>query len=249
MKNSILLLLTILLIAFNSCKKDDKNEPIMPEGQSDTVTVTDIDGNIYNTVTIGTQIWMAENLKATHYSDGTEIPLVADSTAWGNLSDDNTSDAYCYYNNANNESENYGALYTWAAAMGDNAVSSNTNPSGVQGVCPTGWHLPSDAEWTDLTGYIATNGHPGSEGTALKAKSGWDSDGNGTDDYGFFALPSSGRDYEGTFYGVDDNCRWWSSTEDYGSNSWYRYINYNYANVFRLSSKKSSGFSVRCIKD
>ena len=121
----------------------------------DFYTCKDYDTNDYTSVTIGNQVWMAENLKATHYPNGTAIPYVTDNTAWGNLGDNNTDDAYCYYNNnAGGEAGTYGALYTWAAAMGDNAVSSSTNPSGVQGACPAGWHLPSDAEWTELTDYL-----------------------------------------------------------------------------------------------
>ena len=143
LKNFILLIAIPLL--FISCSKDeDKVEP----------TLVDYDGNFYQTVQIGNQVWMTENLKVTHYADGTTIPLVTDNTAWGNLDDNNTDKAYCYYNNdANGEGDIYGTLYTWAAAM-NGASSSSANPSGVQGVCPTGWHLPSNAEWTELTDYL-----------------------------------------------------------------------------------------------
>jgi len=112
---------------------------------TDILTVTDYDGNTYNTVQIGNQVWMAENLKVTHYSDGTEIQLVEDKSAWETLS--HTDKAYCYYNNISSNGKTYGALYTWAAVM-NGAGSSNTNPGRVQGVCPDGWHLPSDAKWT-----------------------------------------------------------------------------------------------------
>jgi uncharacterized protein (TIGR02145 family) len=116
--------------------------------ENNAQTVTDYDGNVYNTITIGNQTWMAENLRVTKYPNGTPIPLATDNIAWANLEDNGTDDAYCYYNNnASGEANTYGALYTWAAAMGDNAVSSSSNPSGVQGVCPNGWHLPSDDEW------------------------------------------------------------------------------------------------------
>jgi uncharacterized protein (TIGR02145 family) len=122
---------------------------------------------------------MAENLKTTHYPNGNVIPLVTDNTTWGNLGDNNTDDAYCYYNNnANNEADTYGALYTYAAA---------------KDACPTGWHLPSDAEWTTLKNYISAEGHNGIEGTTLKAIAGWNNNGNGTNNYDFSALPGGHR--------------------------------------------------------
>ncbi len=137
-------------------------------------SVSDYEGNEYGVVQIGNQIWMTENLKTTHYADGIAIPLVTYNTAWANLGDNNTDDAYCYYNNSQ-----YGALYIWAAAM-NGAVSSTANPGGIQGACPDGWHLPSDAEWAELVNSISNDGHSGTEGTALKSTSGWNSDGNGT---------------------------------------------------------------------
>jgi uncharacterized protein (TIGR02145 family) len=125
---------------------------------SSSTTVTDFDGNVYNTITIGSQVWMAENLKTTHYSDGTAIPLVTGNSNWDTLTA--TSKAYCWYNDDVINKATYGALYTWAAAM-NGAASVTTNPSGVQGVCPTGWHLPSDAEWTQLTDYLGGTGVAG----------------------------------------------------------------------------------------
>ena len=112
--------------------------------------VSDYDGNKYNTILIGSQCWMAENLATTHYSNGIQIPNVTNNNEWEALGANNIDDACCWYNNDLNNKVIYGALYTWAAAMGGNAVSSNTNPSGVQGACPTGWHLPSDNEWKQL---------------------------------------------------------------------------------------------------
>ena len=202
------------------------------------IKIKDYDGNIYSTVKIGTQIWMAENLKTTHYADGTAIPFVTDSTNWAaNLGGNNTDDAYCYYNNdAGGEAATYGALYTYAAA---------------KDACPTGWHLPTDDEWTELTNYIANDGHSGAEGTALKATSGWNSDGNGTDDYGFSALPGGLRYYSnGTFDFATHNGYWWSSTENFsGSNAYSRFLFYNHMLVYRLDGNKSYGFSVRCLRD
>ena len=198
-----------------------------------TGTLTDVDGNTYNWVGIGKQAWMAENLKVTKEADGTVIPFVTDNAEWANLGDNNTDKACCYYNNSNTNRDIYGALYTYVAA---------------KDVCPTGWHLPTDDEWTELEDYISNDGHFGVEGTALKATSGWYSDGNGTDDYGFFALPGGSRHYDGTFFGVGDGV-WWSSTEDGSSSAWYRDLYYQYASVGRGAHCKSYGFSVRCVRD
>ncbi|MCK4749280.1 MAG: hypothetical protein KAT15_19640, partial [Bacteroidales bacterium] len=109
--------------------------------------VIDIDGNSYKTVLIGTQTWMAENLKVSHFPDGGPIPLAEDQATWGDLTI--TDSAYCYYNYDIANREVYGALYSWPAAM-NGVTSSDMNPSGVQGVCPAGWHLPSDDEWKEM---------------------------------------------------------------------------------------------------
>ncbi len=213
--------------------------------------VTDYDGNHYNAVLIGNQVWMAENLKVTHYPDGTAIPLVTDNTAWENLGDNNTEDAYCYYNNnAGGEADTYGALYTWAAAMGDNAVSSSTNPSGVQGVCPDGWHLPSDAEWTELTDYL---GGTSVAGGKLKetGTTHWNSPNTGaTNESGFSALPGGYRYYsDGGSYYMGDYGDWWSATEYSSSYAWSRSFYRGDATSPQYNGSKSNGFSVRCVRD
>lgn len=234
------------------------------------ITVTDIDGNSYNTVTIGTQIWMAENLKVTHYPDGTAILYITDNSQWGNLEDNEIDDAYCYFNNdANGEADTYGALYTWAAAMGDNAVSSNSIPSGVQGVCPDGWHLPSDEEWTVLNDYLIDNGYnwdgttSGNKvGKSMAATSGWNSsttpgdvgnDQSSNNSTGFTGLSSGRRWYSsaGTFADEGISGTWWSTTESpYDTTMSYRRIlHYSYDQLDRYFNPKSSGFSVRCVCD
>jgi uncharacterized protein (TIGR02145 family) len=233
-------------------------------------SITDYDGNRYPTVEIGEQCWMAENLSVTHYSDGTPIPHVTDNTEWGNLEDNNTDDAYCYYNNnPEEETSIYGALYTWAAAMGDNAVSSSSNPSGVQGACPDGWHLPSDDEWTQMEIYLADNGH-NYDGTigggrakiakSLAYPNGWYScSGTGTvgnSDFptyrnksGFSCHPCGYRFINGAFNSRSEAGFFWCASEYDTGNAWYRSIYYCHTSVYRYSINKSRGFSVRCVKD
>ena len=218
---------------------------VLPK-EPETGTVTDYDGNTYKTVKIGNQEWMAENLKTTHYTDGTAITLVTDNTAWANLGDNNTDDAYCYYNNDVNSQ--YGALYTWAAAM-NGAASSTANPSGVQGACPDGWHLPSDAEWQELVDFIEADGYSGQEGTVLKSTSGWNSDGNGTDIYGFNALPGGDRyPTTGSYNNVGYLVHLWSSSGN-STNAHGLSLTCISSDVGMFSSTMSSGRSMRCLKD
>lgn len=231
-----------------------------------STTVTDYDGNVYQTVTIGTQTWMAENLKTTHYADGADIPLVNTVSSWDALT--YTSKAYCWYNKDIANKDTYGALYTWAAAM-NGAASATANPSGVQGVCPTGWHLPSDAEWTQMENYLADNGYNydgttggGSDKIAksLASTSGWNSSTNtgavGNTDYptyrnksGFTALPGGGRLIDGSFSLIGSASYWLSATESDPIYVWYRSMYYKYNYVYRFDLNKEFGFSVRCVRD
>ncbi len=203
-------------------------------------SVIDIEGNVYKIVTIGNQVWMAENLKVTKYNDGTEIPLETDNTAWSNLS----SPGYCYYDNSLTNKETYGALYNWYA------VSSSTN--GGKNVCPVGWHVPSDSEWTTLTNYIGGT----SQGNKLKSTSGWINfdtkkpEGNGTDDYGFSGIPSGIRSYDlGYFALIGSYGYWWSSTFNTTNTAWYHRLNSNNSDVDRIDGFNSYGMSIRCIQD
>lgn len=210
------------------------------------VSATDFDGNNYGTLKIGSQIWLAENIKTTHYSDGNPIPLITDNEEWASLGDNNTDKAYCWYNNSEVMYKDlYGALYTYAAATNGNNSGIN-----VQGVCPDGWHLPGDNEWADLNNFLAENGFSGNEGIAVKATLGWFNPGNGTNNFGFTALPGGYRsftdgafDYE-SLYGY-----WWSNSESGESFAWNRYLAFSYPYIGRYLANKSMGFSVRCIKD
>ncbi len=202
-----------------------------------TGTVTDVDANTYNTVTIGSQVWMAENLKTTKYSDGSEIPVVTDAPAWAAL----TTGACCWYNNdkaASNPA--YGALYNWYA------VSTSTN--GGKNVCPTGWHVPSDGELTSLTSYLG--GDIGAGGKLKEAGTAhWLSPNTGaTNETGFTALPGGNRG-DVDFLGIYNGGNLWSSTDYVGGSSWNRYFNASNSNVHTQFSGKENGFSVRCLKD
>ncbi|MFV0266739.1 MAG: FISUMP domain-containing protein [Draconibacterium sp.] len=198
----------------------------------------DADGNLYQTIKIGDQLWMAENLKTTKYNDGTEIPYISDGYEWKN----NTSNpAYCWYYNYENEyKEDYGALYNWQVV--------NTNK-----LCPAGWRIPTDAEWTALTNALGGEGLAGGKlkeaGTAH-----WKSPNTGaTNETGFKALPGGHRDYNGEFFGIINTegsyGYWWSSTNENAETAWARIMYYNNASVLRHSSNKRNGYSVRCVKD
>jgi uncharacterized protein (TIGR02145 family) len=213
-------------------------------------TVTDIEGNVYNTVKIGTQVWMLENLKTTKYNDGTAIPLVTDSTAWTYLS----TPAYCWYkNDAATYKNKYGALYNWYVV--------NTGK-----LAPTGWHVATDAEWTTLENYLTANGYNYDGSTSgdyyaksLAATTDWATDsGTGTigndltknNRSGFSALPGGYRNNDdGTFNVVGDNGYWWSSTESSSGYAWYRDVGYRGSSVYRDNDGKQGGFSVRCVRD
>ena len=213
-------------------------------------SMTDIDGNTYKTVTIGTQTWMAENLKVTQYNDGTNIPNVTDVTAWANL----TTGALCDYDNTPSNSETYGKLYNWYAV--------NTGK-----LCPTGWHVPSDAEWTTLENYLIANGY-NYDGTttenkiakAMASSSGWKSYTAkgviGNTDYsekqnasGFTALPGGYRFDDGTFRSIGSTGFWWSATELSATDAWLRLMDFSSSNVLSYDFDKELGFSVRCVRD
>jgi uncharacterized protein (TIGR02145 family) len=184
------------------------------------------DGQTYSAVQIGNQCWMAENL---------------------NYDQDSYGNDWCYDNNSSN-CDTYGRLYDWAAVM-QGASSSNSNPSGVQGVCPDGWHVPSDEEWTELKNYVSNDGHSGSVGTALKSTSGWNDNGNGTDDYGFSVLPGGHRKENGDFDLIGYSGYWWSATEGYTNYAWFRNLYHDSEYFLRGSYREFYGFSVRCLRD
>ena len=220
-----------------------------------TESIIDYDGNIYNTVQIGIQCWMKENLKTTHYSDGSEIELVEDETEWIGLSYDRK--AYCYYENDSVYGDNYGALYTWAASM-NGEQGNNENPSGIQGICPNGWHLPSDNEWMELELYLGmsvelidTLGWRGNnEGKKLKDVQGWYGNGDGTNITGFTAKPAGVKAYYGTFLEIGKSVHFWVATENETQKANVRWLYYSNSGIARgWNEYKNNGLSVRCIND
>ena len=222
----------------------------MPGGVCDYGTLTDSrDGQTYKTVTIGDQVWMAENLNYAY----TGVPYnysgyTSDSTSW------------CYKNEPENCAK-YGRLYTWAAAM-DSVGTWTTNGKGcgygsecsptgtIRGICPEGWHLPDTTEWNTLFSAV---GGISTAGTALKSTSGWNEyegeSGNGTDSFGFSALPAGYRYYDGDYYYGGYRAYFWSSTE-YGSHgAYYMRLDYDDDDACLDDYSKNYGRSVRCLKD
>jgi len=197
-------------------------------------TLTDEDGNIYKTVTIGTQTWMAENLRTTKYKDGTAISNVAGANEWGDL----MTGAYCNFNNTNNIDTiaTYGRLYNWYAV--------NTGK-----LAPVGWHIPTDAEWTKLTDYLGGQSVAGGKLKEIGTTH-WDSPNIGaTNETGFTALPGGYRDINCTFVSIGHVGDWWSSSERTIYNVYYRFMPDVYSNVYIGYFNKELGLSVRCIKD
>ena len=241
------IIMGLLLVFSYSCEKDESNES---KGAAGTFT-DKRDGNVYKFVTIGNQVWMAENLKY--------LPEVVGPTieSWR---------APCYYvygyNGTNVKAakstanyNTYGVLYNWLAAMG--GTISTVNPSGVQGVCPKGWHLPSNAEWTELIDYLG-----GDEAAGGKLKetgtTHWNSPNTGaTNETGFTALPGGVRDYDDydddygyeAFHSIGDRSYWWSASESYTGGAWIWYVFSGYSNIDRDNEGHACGFSVRCVRD
>jgi uncharacterized protein (TIGR02145 family) len=221
----IVLGLGFALIFNNSCKKDDIN---IPED-----TVTDIDGNIYHTVSIGTQVWMVENLKTTKYRDGTSIPYVTDDTAWGDL----TTGAYCDYNLSPSNSDTYGRLYNWYAA------------NDARNIAPTGWHVPTDAEWSTLITYLGGESIAGGKLKEIGTTH-WASPNTGaTNETGFTGLPGGVRVEVGSFSNIGYIGYWWSCTEINSGYAWYRRMHYDPGSFVRNGDPKLIGGSIRCVKD
>lgn len=210
----------------------------------DFVACTDLDSNNYAVVTIGNQTWMAENLKYLPSVVG--IGTVSETTPYYYVYGYNGTDVSAA--KATTNYDTYGVLYNWPAAMAGFS-SSSSNPSGVQGVCPSGWHLPSDAEWTELSDYL---GGQSVAGGKLKETGTihWYSPNTGaTNETSFTALPSGELFENGSFYNIGTNAAWWSTTRYNTDYIWYWGTGYDYSDLGRLFNSEKLGHAVRCIKN
>ncbi len=185
----------------------------------------------FKTVTIATRQWMAENLSSANYRNGDPIPQVDDPVEWGQLK----TGAWCYYENRSENGVTYGKLYNWFAV------------NDPRGLAPAGWHVASDSEWEEL---VTALGGEKAAGTKLKSEVLWREPLVGADNRtGFTAIPSGYRSSNGSFSLFGTNSSFWTSTEDNNFSAWYREMFNSYSAVYRISSSKTQGFAVRCIKD
>ncbi len=252
--NSLVIVASFSLFAIISCSRDVDTEPVIIDNGYDEGIVVDVDGNEYRTVIIGNYEWMAENLKTTRYKNGTPIINPKLPPEW----ESNTNGAYVFYENAIINKDHYGALYNWYAVINSD------------GLCPEGWRVPSDVEWTELINYLRNNYeniNSSNVGNRLKScrqvnsPLGGDCDTNdhprwaaddinfGRDPFGFSALPGGYRKHNGQFRQIGLYCGLWSSTEKSSSYARYRSIKHSWGVVNRLDYFKEFGFSVRCLRD
>jgi uncharacterized protein (TIGR02145 family) len=229
---SFVILVALLMITYR-CKKSNDDTSKNNNTTNETGTATDADGNLYKTVKIGTQWWMAENLRTTRYNDSTSILLITDSATWGTL----TTPAYCWYNNnPGTYKKSYGALYNWFAV--------NTGK-----LAPKGWHVPAETEWNILIGYLGGNlvaGGKMKESGTLH----WESPNTGADNSsGFSALPGGARLSFGWYVSLGRYGFWWSVNDSIGGCTADRPLAYQSPEIWYDYSPKVHGYSVRCVKD
>ena len=230
-----------LALLLSSCAKEftELNLPrvaLPPPQPCDPPTVTDIDGNVYVTVQIRSQCWIQSNLKVSRYRNGDNISNNTENTAWSQTS----TGAWCNYSNSSANDALYGKLYNWYAV----------NDS--RGLCPTGWHVPSDGEWKTLTEFLG-----GESGAALKSTATQPTPGGWIAQYpvvtnssGFTGLPGGDRASGGGFGDLGYTANWWSSSDAGSRYAWFRYLGYPYAPGGRNNNDfHQSGFSVRCVRD
>ncbi len=232
MKKIAILLLGLVLIYSCSTSTDENSIEINIDGPN----VTDVDGNTYQSVTNCGLTFTKQNLNVSKYSDGTPIPEVTDATQWANL----TTGAWCYYNNTTANGTIYGKLYNWYAVVGIHDTDPST-PNKI--LAPTGWHVPTDAEWTQLTDCLG--GETVAGGKMKSTSTLWQSPNTAANKKsGFSGLPAGYRLIYGSFFNIGSFGGWWSSSQGTG-----RSLNYSSGFAFTNFNFANGGFSVRCIMD
>lgn len=196
--------------------------------------VKDIDNNVYETVQIGNQIWMAENLRVSRYNDGSPIPLITAGSTWSSI----TTPGYCWYENGPTD---YGALYNWWAV--------DQFSTGGKNVCPVGWHVPSEAEWATLSGQLGGDPVAGGKMKETGIANWYQPNAQASNESGFHALPSGFRFSNGAFFGERFNCGFWSSTQFFLTDAWSRLLEYHNDDLVKFASEKDTGLAIRCVKD
>lgn len=205
--------------------------PIVVTAASACGNSTDIDGNVYESVTIGTQCWMKSNLNVSRYRNGDVIPQVTDPAAWNQL----TTGAWCYYENNTANGTVYGKIYNWYAV------------NDPRGLAPEGYHIPSDAEWTVLINFL---GGENLAGGKMKTTTGWNAPNTGaTNNSNFTGLPGGYRPNHGGYINIGAEGYWWSASSSIANEAWCRSLTYDIEGVWRFDIDKVTGFSVRCIKN
>ncbi len=221
-----------------SCGSSSDNLTIVFGNDGPGDGVTDVDGNTYSTVLIGSQEWMAENLRVTRYNNGALIPNITNYSQWEGMS----TGAFAWYDNKEVIYKNaYGAMYNWYAVSTGN-------------LCPTGWRVPSDEDWTALTDYVGgvsvAGGKLKSTRTEPYAHPRWDNPNTGaTDEYNFSALPGGDRNYSGWFNGIGNHGLWWSSTEGNETSAWATEMLTPSTYAGSCNHNKKYGLSIRCVRD
>lgn len=224
----------IFALLFAGCKKE-KDDPNI---------LTDIDGNQYNVITIGSQTWMKENLRVTRFRDGSQIAYIMDAAAWTS----STSPAYCWCENNSDNKNSFGGLYNGYAVRDS------------RGLCPTGWHVATDSDWKNLEttagmmpsdlNTVGDRGETENVGGHLKSITTWDSPNLGADNKtGFTALGTGYRRPPGEFSWFKQWTGFYTSTTSSDNNLWMRYLGYDMKAIARVERSLNYGYSIRCVKD
>jgi uncharacterized protein (TIGR02145 family) len=251
MKNTFLqFCISVLVVLFFGCSTNSDGEGDSTAINIPGPNITDIDGNTYQSVKIGGQTWIKQNLNVSKYSDGTLIPEVSDPIEWNNL----TTGAWCYYNNDLANGPIYGKLYNWYAVAGIYDEDSAYDTTLRKKLAPTGWHIPSnsecvcESEWTQLINFLGGNyvagGKIKEEGTLH-----WQSPNSASNISGFTALPGGYRGNFGAFENITNRAGFWTSSESDFSSAWFHFLYNDLVFIQNENNTKKTGYSVRCVKD